>query len=80
MTGSLRRGGSGNEARGMIRPVYDFGLHPDEVAANLARKPPIVADIAAMIIDEVDLAKFGRWGGRPRPRRWTPNQGSPPGC
>ena len=52
--------------------VEDYGLDEEETAALAARRPPTVEEIAAMIVDEADLARLGRWKGAPAPRRLRP--------
>jgi len=52
--------------------VYDFGLTDEQVEEIRARRAPTERELAAMIVDESELARFGRWGGRPAPRRWSP--------
>jgi hypothetical protein len=52
----------------------DFGLTEEQHAAVLARRAPTVAEIAAMIVDEADLARLGRWRGLPAPRRALPGR------
>ena len=58
----------------MTKPtlVLDFGVHPDELARMAAINPTNESEIAALIVDESDLARLGRWGGEPDPPRWTP--------
>jgi hypothetical protein len=34
--------------------------------------PKTLAELAALIVDEADLARLGRWGGEPQPQRWVP--------
>jgi hypothetical protein len=56
----------------ILHPVYDFGLSDEEVEALRALRPPTESELAAMIVDEGELKRFGRWGGRAAPRRWAP--------
>ncbi len=48
-----------------LRRVLDFGLDPAGVAERDARIPRTLADIAALIVDEAEIARHGRWGGAP---------------
>jgi hypothetical protein len=57
------------------RRVLDFGIHPDELARLQAMNPTTEAEIAALIVDEGELASRGRWGGQPQPSRWRPSWG-----
>jgi len=54
-----------------LRPVSDFGLHPDEVTARDARQPRTEDQLGAAIVSEAELRLLGRWGGLPPPARRT---------
>jgi hypothetical protein len=58
-----------------MKAVLDFGLHPDELARLRDMIPTTAAAIAALIVDEAELAARGRWGGQPQPPRWRPSWG-----
>ncbi len=57
-----------------LHRVLDFGLSPEEVAERDTRIPRTLADIAALIVDEPEIARHGRWGGAPAPRRRRPGR------
>ena len=53
-----------------LRKVLDYGLLPEEIAELDAINPKCSAEIAALIVNEADMARLGRWGGNPAPKRW----------
>jgi len=53
----------------------EFGYLPEQIAEFEAAKTPTEAEIAAMIVDEADMVRLGRWGGRPAPKKWLPPAG-----
>jgi len=55
-----------------LHQVYDFGLSEEKVAAMRALRAPTEREIAMMIVDEIELRRFGRWGGHSAPPRWAP--------
>ncbi len=57
-----------------LERVLDFGVSPERLAELAARRPPTVKQIAALIVDETDLARRGRWAGAPQPRRRRPGR------
>ena len=55
-----------------LRKVLDYGLLPEQIAELDAINPTNAVEIAALVVDEANLARLGRWGGNPAPKRWIP--------